>query len=213
MNNALDLKGKRFERLTVVRLLGSNKYKNHVWECLCDCGNITHSVGTRLKRGIKKSCGCLIKDTHTKHGKTHTHEYVAWMNMKRRCCDENIRQYKDYGGRGISVCNRWLKSFNNFIEDMGEKPSSYHSIDRINNDGNYEPGNCRWATKEQQAINKRVFSNSATGVTGVSWRKSSSRWVANISANKTQTTLGYFTEIWDAICARKSAENKYWRNI
>ena len=134
------------------------------WECLCDCGRMCTRTGSALTGGKVRSCGCLraeinalsLAKSNTKHGRTRTAEYRAWTSMKKRCTDSRSPSWPDYGGRGITVCERWAHSFVAFLVDVGERPSPLHSIDRIDNDGNYEPGNVRWATREQQARNKRV---------------------------------------------------------
>ena len=149
--------GQRFGRLLVIEESPTIKGRA-MWKCKCDCGNIKVVSRVCLVDGTK-SCGCLLKDTLYKsritHGRTRTVEYYAWVNMRTRCynpqCADDI---KNYLRKGIIVCERWLNSFENFYEDMGERPSNKHSIDRINNDGIYEPSNCRWATISQQAKNK-----------------------------------------------------------
>lgn len=160
----LNLYGKKFNRLTAIRPVGTNKYNNVAWECVCDCGGITTLTASYLSQGTIKNCGCLQKEVVTKVLTTHskskrgriTPEYACWNNMKSRCYSPKWPAFKHYGGRGIRVCERWLLSFENFLADMGERPSNKHSIDRFpNNDGNYEPSNCRWATRKEQSSNQR----------------------------------------------------------
>lgn len=162
----IDLTNLRFGRLLVQELMPMSFKKIRRWRCLCDCGKICYPKGQSLRSGITKSCGCLHKDnlaimltTHgmTKKGLHKPLLYSTWAAMKSRCYNKNEQSFKNYGGRGISVCRRWLgkDGFINFLTDMGDKPSNAHSIDRINVNGNYEPLNCRWATDEQQASNKR----------------------------------------------------------
>lgn len=156
----LELSGQRFGRLVAVRLLPDRVNKDRMWECQCDCGKTHPSVSTeRLTGGLTRSCGCLhletMAESRFKHGFKHESEYHSWQGMKERCFNSKNRGYKNYGGRGITVCNRWRNSFKNFISDMGRKPTQKHSIDRKNNNGNYTPKNCRWATKVVQANNTR----------------------------------------------------------
>lgn len=147
------LPGQRFGRLVVCGF-ESTRNGNHYWRCLCDCGCERAVSTTNLNNGHVKSCGCFKSDFHSTHRMSQSRAYKAWINMKTRCGNANTHYYKDYGERGIRVCDRW-QSFEAFHEDMGDPPSRTHSIDRIENDGNYEPGNCRWATPTQQVRNRR----------------------------------------------------------
>ena len=152
--------GQRFGRLTVVERVPSRAEAH--WRCLCDCGNTSVLRGSILRDGQVRSCGCYLRDrlrrVNTVHGQAvrghMTPTYNSWMQMRRRCRDPKHGQWANYGGRGITVCDRWRDSFANFLADMGERPDGT-SIDRIDNDGNYEPGNCRWATPLEQSHNKR----------------------------------------------------------
>lgn len=122
----------------------------------CYCGNEFVASHYDINRGGVKSCGCLLKQNGYKHGYSKTKLYGTWSDMKKRCYDKNTNNYHDYGGRGIVVCDRWLESFKNFLEDMGEKPGKEYSIDRIDVDGDYCLENCRWATVDVQNRNRRT---------------------------------------------------------
>lgn len=154
-----DLTGRTFGRLTVVAYAGKrNGMRQWLCRCECNCGKDKAYFAVNLLRGKSKSCGCLNAEVsgarRRTHGMTRTTTYVAWHAMWQRCTDATRKDYSRYGGRGINVCSRWER-FEAFLSDMGERPSPSHSIDRINNSGDYEPGNCRWATIIQQARNKR----------------------------------------------------------
>lgn len=149
--------GNKIWALLIESFSHHNRHSRYV-VCLCDCGNRKIIAYSNIKRGSSKSCGCLhasrIGALNRVHGMTRTKVYRAWKHLRERINNPNCKKYSLYGGRGISLCERWNK-FENFIEDMGQPPTSFHSIDRINVNGNYEPGNCRWATAKEQARNKR----------------------------------------------------------
>jgi hypothetical protein len=151
----LDLRGQQFDRLTV-RERGPNKGQRTQWYCDCICGISCLVPTSHLRSGGKRSCGCLraerAKEVPTTHGMTRTPTYRSWLMMRARCTNPNFPKYPDYGGRGISI--EW-QSFEEFFADMGPRPSLKHTIERVDNDGNYCKGNCIWGTPEQQANNKR----------------------------------------------------------
>lgn len=156
--------GERFARLVVIGTASHRGHHPH-WVCRCDCGNEVTVSASNLRSGMTRSCGCLAREVaialNTTHERTRTTEHTAWVNMRQRCSNPNNPSFDKYGGRGIRVCSRWLESFENFFADMGERPPAT-SLDRKDNNGNYEPGNCRWATFTVQVANRRPFTTKAS---------------------------------------------------
>jgi hypothetical protein len=159
-NKFVDLTGYRFGRLTVLECVGH--YENdshHRWKCRCECGKISIVAVNHLRCGRTRSCGCLQKQLAGQrartHGMTKSLEYRSWLAMRKRCSDPKHPLYHRYGGRGILIDFRWLgkNGFKHFLDDMGPSPSARHTLDRIDNDGHYEPSNCRWVTRKEQCRN------------------------------------------------------------
>jgi len=174
---ARQIVGKKFGRLTVLEILDERHPRNHIMAlCRCDCGSDAKVIWTQLRSSNTRSCGCLQLDAMKNRRnpcsrRTHPAEFRVWSAMRTRCTNPRQKHYQRYGGRGIAVCERW-NSFENFLADMGPKPSAEHSIDRIDNDGNYCPENCRWATGSEQARNKRgntVLTHDGKTLCAVEW--------------------------------------------
>ncbi len=180
---ATDETGNVYTRLTALRRNGTTQAREAMWLCRCECGNTITAVGRNLRRGYTKSCGCLLRSANSG---SKTLEYYTWVNMRTRCYNPQYALYHRYGGRGISVCQRWRRSFVHFLADMGPKPFPEASIDRIDNDGNYSCGqceqcirnnwtaNCRWATPTEQSRNSarvRLLTHNGITMPIVDWAR------------------------------------------
>lgn len=156
----IEMLGRRFGRLLITARAENCPDGSARWICQCDCGRIINTSAHTLRRGDSESCGCQRQDRIVaavrKHGRYMSPEYQCWQNIQARCYRPRHESYKYYGAKGVTVCDRWRASFVDFFADMGERPSPKHSIDRMNTYGNYEPLNCRWATKKEQTANRRI---------------------------------------------------------
>lgn len=211
--NYIDLQGQRFGRLMVMGKAEKPhgiKNRGAWWTCRCDCGIYTDVTGDSLRRGTTRSCGCLQKETartdSTTHGLSKSPEYKIWNSMIQRCRTDGGDSR--YGGRGIEVCARWKNSFEEFYRDMGPRPSENHTLDRRNNDGNYEPGNCRWTSQTVQIINQGISNLNKTGIKGVRVTPSGN-YEASLQVHGEVKLRREFKTLEEAAEARRSAEIEF----
>lgn len=199
-----DLTGKQFHELTVMSYHGRQGTRRRaMWLCECSCGDNVIVRGENLKSGGVKSCGCLASRSATKHGLRYHPIYAVWQNMKNRCYNKNIGNYKDYGARGISVCEEWRNDPVNFSKWCFE----HHwrnglEIDRKDNDGNYEPGNCRIVSRLTNANNKRIYKSNTSGYVGI--YKIGKMWRAKIAVCRHTIHIGSYPAKADAVHARNA---------
>ena len=222
MPKLIDITNQKFGRLTVIEPAArpdTAKTTHHKhWLCRCTCGREKVVDGSSLRRGITKSCGCLVRErtieVSTKHGMSKTRLYGILADMRQRCNNHNNKSYEYYGAKGIKVCDEWLdkkSGFKNFYNwSMANGYADNLTIDRINPNGNYEPSNCRWATASEQNFNKRIRRDNSTGHTGVYLYNG--KYEARISKNSKDYSLGTFNTYEEAVEARERAE-KEWYSI
>lgn len=195
-----DLTNKKFNFLKVLSKAEKRNGKTF-WECLCDCGNIKQVAAPHLKSGRIKSCGCmkvqLLKDHFTVHGGNGSREYSSYISMLHRCYNDTRVGYDNYGGRGIKICDRWLESFKNFLQDMGERPENT-TLDRIDNDEGYCKENCRWSVKQVQSHNRRKKPEASSKYLGVCYNERYNKWSARITINGVTNFIGSFNNEVDA---------------
>lgn len=196
----IDLTGNKIGRWAVIKE-AERKGRVRYWFCICECGTERDVCQSTLRNGESTSCGCLTIDRMTRHGLYKTKEFKVWSGMISRCEKPKNISYPLYGGRGIKVCDRWRRSFSFFINDMGMRPGKGYDLDRINPDGDYEPGNCRWATRSQNLQNRRYKSKS--GYTGVYLVRN--KYDSRIGFNGKRIRLGSFSSAEEAAKAYDDA--------
>ena len=201
-----DLRGQKFNRLTVIEFSHIDNNNGAVWKCLCDCGNESFVATSRISLGHTKSCGCLrleeANKSNTSHGMHNTKLYRRWASMKRRCKNQDD---PIYGGKGIGYDPRW-ESFENFYKDMHEGFNPELEIDRIDVTKGYSKENCRWVNHNENNFNKNIQSNNTSSKTGVSLHKPTGKFRAYITVNRKQINLGLYEHFEDAVAARVAAE-------
>lgn len=216
--------GQRFTRLLVVDIaepyISPQGVKSNKWRCLCDCGNFVEVRSSHLTSQNNRSCGCLLTESRKKGNPIHgCKKHPLWgiyYAMLRRCSNERDSNYSEYGGRGIKVCEDWMKTapegFENFLQDMGERPDNAN-LDRIDPNGNYSPENCRWVDSSVSSFNTRLRGNNTSGRSGVSWVERLAKWRARITVRGEEIHLGVFSSYAEACAVRENAEVHYFGEV
>ena len=209
MARPLNLLGKKFGRLTVMKRVENSKHGKSRWLCECECGNKTTPTGSDLSQGKVKSCGCIQRE----HGLSKHRTYNIFKMMMERCYNPKNISYPWYGGKGIKIHQEWLDDFSTFYKwAMNNGYNDNLEIDRIDPNKDYTPDNCRWVTRTVQNINQRLRKDNTSGVRGVKWNKARKKWEVSISANNKRYYLGLYSDLEEATKVRKNAEEKYWKN-
>lgn len=207
----VDYSGMKFAKLTLLRDVGKIGQGERLWECLCECGNLTVTRGAHVKFGHVKSCGCLqienTKKANITHGMSKSSEYYTYRGMLERCYNKNNEKYRIYGARGITVSEEWIESFTNFFRDMGCRPENL-TLERKDVNGNYDKDNCIWDTPNEQAFNQRGNKNNTSGQVGVDFYEG--RWRARIWKDNVCYRLGSFKSFEEARTARLEGELKFY---
>lgn len=208
----MDIVGKRFNSLKILEYVGRNKHDKKLFNCYCsECGRTKVLIGTQVKNGYKKECGCKssenLSNSKKKHGMSNTRIYKKWKDIKKRCYKENSQNYKYYGGRGIKVCDEWKNDFMAFYNDVGDIPFEGAELDRIDNNDDYKPSNCRWVNHKQNSNNRRVYKNK-TGYTGVTFKPKLNKYQAQLYHNKKFIYLGIYNTAEEAYNVYLSEKQK-----
>lgn len=210
----IDRTNQRYGSLIVIKRAPNNKENKAMWLCECDCGNTVVVPASQLANGQKYSCGCLYKGKPILYRRTHKNKlYNQWSGMIYRCTHESASHYERYGERGVSVCKEWIDSFESFADwSIANGYSDTLEIDRIDNNGNYSPDNCRWVSHMENSRNRNTRKTSKSGVAGVMFREDIQKWRVSIGVNYKRINIGNFDSFDDAVAARKKAEQEYWGN-
>lgn len=216
MPSAQNLIGQKFSRLIVVDLFSVDSKNQKRYSCICDCGNTKVVLSRNLKNGNTKSCGCLQKEivskNSTKTGQGRSPLAKVWQRIKQSCLNPKSHAYEYYGGRGITICDKWL-TFEGFFEDMGATYQEGLEIDRNDVNKGYCPENCSWEDRSWQAFNTNMRCSNTSGKTGVYWNKKLCKWETKITKDGLNIFLGYYFIFEEAVVAREAAEIKYFGRL